>query len=252
MTIFATVTAVIGFVAQFVGLRALHWSATVFQLGFILIMTIIRSWVRRGLAADPKFYELLDDHELSWVVLYTLCNNENGWSRIPKTKRKSVKKASERTYSYVVWNKPSKYAPATQPFDKMLDSIVCWEPLTGSRILKRFQQFQGHPGLKREFSRFLQVFHTSHHRSDDVGDDYNSQTHTRPLDIFRDLQRLSPMTGKVIDDTNNLAMAMERAVAFLEQSDHVLWYEREGPFMHHKGLSGQFYSFAFNVDIIVG
>ena len=80
MATFGTLTAVVGFVAQFVGLRALHWSATIFQLGVLLIMTITRSWVRRGLAADPEFYELMDGHELPWVVLYILNNNKKGWS----------------------------------------------------------------------------------------------------------------------------------------------------------------------------
>ena len=56
MTAVATLATVVGFVAQFVGLRALHWSATIYQLGVMLIMTIARSVVRRGLAEDPVVY----------------------------------------------------------------------------------------------------------------------------------------------------------------------------------------------------
>ncbi|UPK99936.1 hypothetical protein LCI18_010871 [Fusarium solani-melongenae] len=49
----STSLAIVGYIIQFVGLRALHWSATIAQLGITLIMTAIRAWVRRGLASDP-------------------------------------------------------------------------------------------------------------------------------------------------------------------------------------------------------
>lgn len=73
---FATLTAVVGFVCQFVGLRALHWSATIYQLGVMLFMTIVRSLVRRGLAADPIFYPLLDGHEIAWLTFYMIYKDE--------------------------------------------------------------------------------------------------------------------------------------------------------------------------------
>lgn len=72
MTALATLTAISGFIMQFVGLRALHWLATIYQLGVILILTIIRSVVRRGLAEHPRYCPLLDGHELSWPTLYVV------------------------------------------------------------------------------------------------------------------------------------------------------------------------------------
>lgn len=64
MAPFATLTAIVGFVIHFVGLRALHWSATIYQLGVMLIMTIIRALVRRGLSVGPVCYPLLDGYEI--------------------------------------------------------------------------------------------------------------------------------------------------------------------------------------------
>lgn len=58
-----------GYIIQFVGLRALHWSATIAQLGITLIMTAIRAWVRRGLASDPDWYPLVEGHELASLAL---------------------------------------------------------------------------------------------------------------------------------------------------------------------------------------
>jgi hypothetical protein len=78
MTAMATSTAVVGFVLQFVGLRALHWSATICQLGIMLLLTIIRSFVRRGLAENPDFYPLLDGHELAWLTLYIVGEDKAG------------------------------------------------------------------------------------------------------------------------------------------------------------------------------
>jgi hypothetical protein len=41
MVALATLVVIAGFATQFVGLRALHCSATMYQLGVMLIMTIV-------------------------------------------------------------------------------------------------------------------------------------------------------------------------------------------------------------------
>ncbi|KAL6415877.1 hypothetical protein AUP68_00083 [Ilyonectria robusta] len=66
----STSVAVVGFVVQFVGLRALHWSATILQLGVTLIMTGVRAWARRGLASDPETMPVMEKHELAWLTLH--------------------------------------------------------------------------------------------------------------------------------------------------------------------------------------
>jgi len=65
----ATVATIAGFVVQFVGLRALHWSATIIQLGVTLIMTAARAFVRRGLAESSVCCKVREGHEISWLTM---------------------------------------------------------------------------------------------------------------------------------------------------------------------------------------
>jgi ankyrin repeat protein len=76
-----TTLGVIGFITQFVGLRGMHWSATIAQLIATLLMTILRAWVRRGLATCPKTWELTPGHELDWLAtLIESHNRDRLWS----------------------------------------------------------------------------------------------------------------------------------------------------------------------------
>jgi hypothetical protein len=68
-TIVGTGTALLGFVVQFIGLRGMHWSASIAQLGAVLLMTALRAWVRRGLANPPKSQPLLPGYELDWLAM---------------------------------------------------------------------------------------------------------------------------------------------------------------------------------------
>ncbi|KAK2007968.1 hypothetical protein LZ32DRAFT_665874 [Colletotrichum eremochloae] len=63
-TVLGTITALTGFILQFVGLRGLHWSASIAQLGAVLVMLGLKAWVRRGLATPPKAISLLPGYEL--------------------------------------------------------------------------------------------------------------------------------------------------------------------------------------------
>ncbi|KAL8820232.1 MAG: hypothetical protein Q9191_007559, partial [Dirinaria sp. TL-2023a] len=65
-----TTLAIGGFIVQFIGLRALHWSSTVMQLGATLVLTAARAWVRRGLAKDPIAFSIPTGHELSWLAMH--------------------------------------------------------------------------------------------------------------------------------------------------------------------------------------
>lgn len=65
-----TLISVAGFIVQFVGLRALHWSAAIMQLGATLIMTAVRAWIRRGLSKEPITTPVPSGHELSWLCLH--------------------------------------------------------------------------------------------------------------------------------------------------------------------------------------
>jgi hypothetical protein len=83
-TVIGTITSLLGFVTQFTGLRALHWSVSVAQLGAILAMTVIRSAVRRHLAKVPKGMPLVREHELDWLAL-NLANPDNApWNDVDR------------------------------------------------------------------------------------------------------------------------------------------------------------------------
>ena len=62
------ILGLIGFILQFVGFRAMHWTAIISQLGATLLMSFIRAWVRRGLARGPEAWKLPAGHELDWVA----------------------------------------------------------------------------------------------------------------------------------------------------------------------------------------
>ncbi|KAI0596351.1 hypothetical protein F4775DRAFT_316176 [Biscogniauxia sp. FL1348] len=69
LTFVGTTSSLIGFIVQFVGLRGLNWSASVVQLGAVILMTCARTWVRRGLAEPPISSRLTSDFELDWLAL---------------------------------------------------------------------------------------------------------------------------------------------------------------------------------------
>ena len=74
-TAVASLFSVAGFIAQFIGLGALHWSATLTVLFASLIMTGIRAWARKGLAKDPVCVPIPEKIELVWVALRALRND---------------------------------------------------------------------------------------------------------------------------------------------------------------------------------
>ncbi|KAF5013070.1 hypothetical protein FDECE_897 [Fusarium decemcellulare] len=68
-TVIATTICLGGFIVQFVGLRGMHWSAPVVQLGATIAMTVVRAWVRRNLAQLPTTRHLVAGYELDWLTL---------------------------------------------------------------------------------------------------------------------------------------------------------------------------------------
>ncbi|KAL8336355.1 hypothetical protein RB601_000260 [Gaeumannomyces tritici] len=85
VTVAAVFVSVSGFILQFTGLRAMHWSASVTQLGATALMTILRAWVRRNLAENPKALPLVPGHELDWLAM-TLGGKDSDapWLHPPK------------------------------------------------------------------------------------------------------------------------------------------------------------------------
>ena len=67
--VIGTMVCLCGYIAQFIGLRGMHWSASIAQLGAIGVMTVLRAWVRRNLAQLPKSQPLTPEHELDWLAM---------------------------------------------------------------------------------------------------------------------------------------------------------------------------------------
>ncbi|KAF4454210.1 ankyrin repeat protein [Fusarium austroafricanum] len=66
--IIGTFVSLCGFVVQFIGLRGVHWSASIAQLVSVLIMIGFRAWVCRGLAEPPRSIPLDSGFELDWFA----------------------------------------------------------------------------------------------------------------------------------------------------------------------------------------
>lgn len=65
LSVFGTGISLAGFLVQFIGLRAMHWSASVAQLTAILIMTAVRAFIRRGFTAPIHGIPLKEGFEFA-------------------------------------------------------------------------------------------------------------------------------------------------------------------------------------------
>ncbi|KAF2187551.1 hypothetical protein K469DRAFT_628363, partial [Zopfia rhizophila CBS 207.26] len=80
----ATMVSICGFIVQFIGLRGMHWSASVAQLGATIVMAILRAWVRRNVAELPKSQSLLSGHEMDWLAMTFGGFSKAPWLHPPK------------------------------------------------------------------------------------------------------------------------------------------------------------------------
>ena len=103
ITVLVGVTlALTGYLCQLVGLRELHSSVALVQFGCTIVMTIVRSWVRRGLSERPEIQSeksgVCKGHEQDWLALY-ICDCDD-WSvqSAFKTKRRLVESKGARRW----------------------------------------------------------------------------------------------------------------------------------------------------------
>lgn len=80
ITVCGTAVALCGFVVQFVGLRGMHWSASIAQLGAVVVMVCVKAWVRRGLARSPAYKPLVSGFELDWFAKQLGSIHREAWS----------------------------------------------------------------------------------------------------------------------------------------------------------------------------
>ncbi|KAF3798727.1 hypothetical protein GCG54_00008181 [Colletotrichum gloeosporioides] len=75
----STFLTISGYVVQFVGLRALHWSAAIVQLAVTIAMTVVRAFARRNLASTPTTSDLgLQLHFIPWLTQQLRLESEKG------------------------------------------------------------------------------------------------------------------------------------------------------------------------------
>jgi len=80
LAVTGTLISITGFVTQFTGLRGMHWSATIAQFIATLIMTVVRAWIRRGLAQRPRTDRTPQGHELDWLATRIARYSGDLWS----------------------------------------------------------------------------------------------------------------------------------------------------------------------------
>ncbi|KAH7460498.1 hypothetical protein FOMA001_g19467 [Fusarium oxysporum f. sp. matthiolae] len=83
-----------GFIVQFVGLRAMHWTASVTLLGATILMACLRVLVRRNLAKIPKSQRLIAGHELDWLTMVLAGDVKNApWTGYTKVDEDRLKRS---------------------------------------------------------------------------------------------------------------------------------------------------------------
>ena len=66
-----------GWLLQAEGLRWMHWTASILQLGLRVAMILFRAWLRRNLNANPKITQMHDGHEVDWLSMEI--GKADGW-----------------------------------------------------------------------------------------------------------------------------------------------------------------------------
>lgn len=67
--IIGTFASITGFVLQFEGFRGISWACSIAQLVAIMIMTIVRAIIRRGMLDKPATEKITPDYEMDWLAL---------------------------------------------------------------------------------------------------------------------------------------------------------------------------------------
>lgn len=201
-TVLGTMTTLAGFVLQFIGLRGLHWSASIAQLGAVFLLVCLKAWVRRGLATPPKAMSLPPGYELDWFAK-TLGNVDQApWNNGAKPNTGLVRKLNQLSRSI---NRKSDGLEVTQTgangATKTLEGVdSSWRIAnTGGAHLGRQQRSKSQVDTHRE----EQSQHNSDATAPMVSD---AQT---VLNIRKDLGHLAKWSGPASAEAVSLARAIE-------------------------------------------
>ncbi|KAM0166911.1 hypothetical protein ACHAQE_001122 [Botrytis cinerea] len=92
LCIIGTSTGIIGFILQFEGFRGISWACSIAQLVAILIMTVVRAIIRRGMLDRPIAQKIPEKYEIDWLAL-RIGNDDKYLSDLSESTDKDDKKA---------------------------------------------------------------------------------------------------------------------------------------------------------------
>ncbi|OBS25934.1 hypothetical protein FPOA_06467 [Fusarium poae] len=214
ITVTGTAITLCGFVLQFVGLRGMHWSASIAQLGAVLVMVGVKAWVRRGLATSPACEPLPSGFELDWFTRTLGGIETEAWS-------------GKKDGSGFVDAKIARH-PGTIDFK--------WNIVTGGRSsLEGFEQSKGGSSESCGGSVSEKSQLSAPHRNQECGIDAQAL-----LEARKRLAYLAGWKGPTSTEAVSLARAMECTMDALETclpgTPQSLTWVLEARYL---GLSGQ-------------
>ncbi|TGO58345.1 hypothetical protein BCON_0056g00370 [Botryotinia convoluta] len=109
LCIVGTSTGVIGFVLQFEGFRGISWACSIAQLVVILVMTIVRAIIRRGILDRPIAQKIPEKYEIDWLAL-RIGNNDKYLSDLSG----STVQLSDKSFYHPSWKVCSQIDPPVQ------------------------------------------------------------------------------------------------------------------------------------------
>lgn len=101
---FGCLISVLGFIIQFIGLRGMHWLATILQLAATIMMTGVRAWVRRDLVLSPIDQQLTFGYELDWIATRIVRDYERLWPDMKNDDKQSLPGKDDGFWGSDCWN----------------------------------------------------------------------------------------------------------------------------------------------------
>lgn len=209
-TLAATATAltIVGFIVQFIGLRALHWSATIVQLGVTLFMTGVRAYVRRGLATSLVCHTMLEGHETASLTLLLLQDDAG------------EEPATPTPHILHLWEIPSLCDYDYRPYTRRLRI-----PDERGFVLRHLfpeEEFAMPLGL----GGFLPPKPTDGQRNP-----ADRPSVSEAAELHETVQTLMPQTNRTTEVAEMLAKAVERLAEIFAHSGNIKWAGDVNPFL---------------------
>ena len=81
LTVIGAVIGLVGYIVQFQGIRSVDWTVSVAQVGTVIVMSVLRAWLRRGLTTKPYFTSAIHEHEMDCLASEMAVGNIRFWPK---------------------------------------------------------------------------------------------------------------------------------------------------------------------------